>query len=188
MGEYRWVFIGKDENYESLLGPDDRVVCTITEPEDRTGRRDLRAVAAELNRLERERDAARLALGICWETLKAGGTKPPDELDLDAAAAAFVLEYVRRREAIDEWKARAETAEAALKSYLDNTATTRVNGAAEERGKVVEYLRRRAQWLHREYLDGVAPGAHEREAECKSLVELIAKGRHEDPRHLGDPG
>lgn len=125
MGEYRWVFIDKHEDYESLLGPNDRTVCTITEPEDRTGRRDLRAVAAELNRLARERD---------------------------------------------EWKARAEKA------------------AAEERGKLAGYLVARARWLIREHRAGGSASLDTRARECcEAMAELIGKGRHEDPRHVGDP-
>lgn len=61
MGEYRWVYCTDldpeaADTYQTLLRPDGTEVTTITEPEDRTGFRDLAPVAAELNALSaRER-------------------------------------------------------------------------------------------------------------------------------------
>ena len=46
---YRWEQVN-DDWYEVLLRPDGTDVTMITEPEDRTGYRDLAAVAGELNK------------------------------------------------------------------------------------------------------------------------------------------
>jgi len=46
---YRWEQVN-DDWYEVLLRPDGTEVTCITEPEDRTGYRDLAAVADELNK------------------------------------------------------------------------------------------------------------------------------------------
>lgn len=39
------------DEYEALVDPDGNIVTVMTEPEDRTGSRDLSAVTVELNRL-----------------------------------------------------------------------------------------------------------------------------------------
>lgn len=52
VSRYLWRgFDGHRYGYEDLVRPDGTVVTTITEPEDRNGFRDLRAVADELNAL-----------------------------------------------------------------------------------------------------------------------------------------
>ena len=57
MSGYEWID-RHGRGYPDLLRPDRSILCTLTEPEDRTPCRDLSPIVDELNKLAAERDAA----------------------------------------------------------------------------------------------------------------------------------
>ena len=126
MSAYRWITSPAGYPYEDLERADGTAVTTITEPEDRTGCRDMAPVADELNRL-----AARV------KELEAEKERLKDVLHLDQTGLAAGINACREAARGWSWLAAGEWGSYDYTQHTEETLRGEVRNlldAIEERG------------------------------------------------------